>query len=119
MGSQLAEMLGQLQGRGRGGSMHIFDREPCFFGGNAIVVGGLRLAAGIALADKRLFPRAITACFNLPRNHEPGGNLAIAVAIRLRERDGRAAGRQTDIYRKAQAASRPNRSRVGTRTSRG
>jgi pyruvate dehydrogenase E1 component alpha subunit len=65
MGSLLAEMMGKLEGccRGRGGSMHIFDRERRFFGGNAIVGGGLPLAAGIALADKRLREGAITACF--------------------------------------------------------
>lgn len=61
----LAEMLGKLEGccRGRGGSMHIFSRAHRFFGGNAIVGGGLPLAAGIAMADKALRPGAITACF--------------------------------------------------------
>ena len=65
MGAVLAEMLGKVEGccRGRGGSMHIFDRQRRFFGGNAIVGGGLPLAAGIALADKALRPGAITACF--------------------------------------------------------
>ena len=65
MNGILAEMMGKLQGccRGRGGSMHLFDRERRFFGGNAIVGGGLPLAAGIALADRRLRPGAITACF--------------------------------------------------------
>jgi pyruvate dehydrogenase E1 component alpha subunit len=65
MGPLLAEMLGKVQGccRGRGGSMHVFDRERRFYGGNAIVGGGLPLAAGIALADRRLRPGAVTACF--------------------------------------------------------
>lgn len=65
MGAILAEMLGKVEGcsRGRGGSMHLFDRERRFFGGNAIVGGGLPLAAGIALADQRLRPGAVTACF--------------------------------------------------------
>ncbi len=65
MNAILAEMFGKLEGccRGRGGSMHIFDRRQRFFGGNAIVGGGLPLAAGIALADQRLRPGAITACF--------------------------------------------------------
>ena len=65
MGPLLAEMLGKAEGvcRGRGGSMHIFDRERRFFGGNAIVGGGLPLAVGIAMADKRLRPGAVTACF--------------------------------------------------------
>ncbi len=61
----MAEMFGKVEGtsRGRGGSMHIFDREHRFYGGNAIVGGGLPLAAGIAMADKELAPGAITACF--------------------------------------------------------
>lgn len=65
MDAILAEMLGKQQGccRGRGGSMHLFDQRRRFFGGNAIVGGGLPLAAGIALADKRLRSGAVTACF--------------------------------------------------------
>ena len=65
MGALLAEMLGQREGccGGRGGSMHLFDRDRRFFGGNAIVGGGLPLAAGIAMADQRLRPGAVTACF--------------------------------------------------------
>jgi pyruvate dehydrogenase E1 component alpha subunit len=61
----LAEMLGKAEGscRGRGGSMHLFSRAHRFFGGNAIVGGGLPLAAGIAMADKQLRPGAVTACF--------------------------------------------------------
>ncbi|MDY0107916.1 MAG: thiamine pyrophosphate-dependent enzyme, partial [Giesbergeria sp.] len=43
--------------------MHLFDRERRFFGGNAIVGGGLPLAVGIALADRQLRPGAVTACF--------------------------------------------------------
>jgi pyruvate dehydrogenase E1 component alpha subunit len=65
MDTLLAEMLGKLQGccRGRGGSMHLFDAARRFYGGNAIVGGGLPLAAGIALADQRLRPGTATACF--------------------------------------------------------
>ena len=65
MNAVMAEMLGKAEGcsRGRGGSMHLFDVERRFFGGNAIVGGGLPLAVGIALADQRLRPGAITACF--------------------------------------------------------
>jgi pyruvate dehydrogenase E1 component alpha subunit len=65
MAAITAEMLGKVEGcsRGRGGSMHLFDREHRFYGGNAIVGGGLPLAAGIAMADQRLRPGAVTACF--------------------------------------------------------
>jgi pyruvate dehydrogenase E1 component subunit alpha len=61
----MAEMLGKREGccRGRGGSMHIFDRAARFYGGNAIVGGGLPLAVGIALGDKMQGRPAITACF--------------------------------------------------------
>ena len=65
VGPIMAEMLGKLEGtcRGRGGSMHIFDRASRFHGGNAIVGGGLPLAVGIAIADKQLRPGAVTVCF--------------------------------------------------------
>jgi len=61
----MAEMLGKLEGccRGRGGSMHIFDRATRFFGGSAIVGGGLPLALGVALADRMEGRKAVTACF--------------------------------------------------------
>lgn len=65
MGGLMAEMFGKVGGcsRGRGGSMHFFDRERRFFGGNAIVGGGLPLAIGIAMADKEMRAGAVTACF--------------------------------------------------------
>ncbi|MBU0588811.1 MAG: pyruvate dehydrogenase (acetyl-transferring) E1 component subunit alpha [Gammaproteobacteria bacterium] len=61
----MAEMFGKQEGcsRGRGGSMHLFDRATRFYGGNAIVGGGLPLAAGLALADKMGKRQALTACF--------------------------------------------------------
>jgi len=65
MGPLMAEMLGKVEGcsRGRGGSMHFFDAATRFYGGNAIVGGGLPLAVGIAMADKALREGAVTACF--------------------------------------------------------
>jgi pyruvate dehydrogenase E1 component alpha subunit len=50
----MAEMYGKQEGcsRGRGGSMHLFDESVKFYGGNAIVAGGIPLAVGMALADK-------------------------------------------------------------------
>lgn len=40
-----------------------FDRESRFYGGNAIVGGGLPLAVGLALAEKMQGHAAIAACF--------------------------------------------------------
>ncbi|HEU5283178.1 MAG TPA: thiamine pyrophosphate-dependent enzyme, partial [Burkholderiales bacterium] len=63
--SVMAEMYGKQEGcsRGRGGSMHLFDAKLRFYGGNAIVGGGLPLAVGLALADKLTRRNLITACF--------------------------------------------------------
>ena len=65
MNALMAEMYGKLEGccRGRGGSMHVFDRTTRFYGGNAIVGGGLPLAVGTALGDKMLKRDAVTTCF--------------------------------------------------------
>jgi len=43
--------------------MHIFDVSRRFYGGNAIVGGGLPVAAGLALADKMARRDRVTACF--------------------------------------------------------
>jgi len=61
----MAEMYGKANGcsRGRGGSMHLFDVEKRFFGGNAIVAGGLPLAVGLALANKLQGRARATVCF--------------------------------------------------------
>jgi pyruvate dehydrogenase E1 component alpha subunit len=68
MNSAMAEMYGKVEGcsRGRGGSMHLFDAATRFYGGNAIVGGGLPLAVGLALADKMRGQgrqNRVTACF--------------------------------------------------------
>jgi pyruvate dehydrogenase E1 component alpha subunit len=64
-GAVMAEMYGKVEGcsRGRGGSMHLFDKRTRFYGGNAIVAGGIPLAVGIALADKLRGEHRVTACF--------------------------------------------------------
>jgi len=61
----MAEMFGRVDGcsGGRGGSMHLFEPDYRFYGGNAIVGGGLPLAVGLALADKSLGRNQVTACF--------------------------------------------------------
>ena len=43
--------------------MHIFDAATRFYGGNAIVGGGLPLAVGLALATKLAGKNDVTACF--------------------------------------------------------
>src|SRR5512134_3219246 len=64
-GAVMAEMYGKANGcsRGRGGSMHMFDVSRRFYGGHAIVGGGLPLAVGLALADKMQGRRRVTVCF--------------------------------------------------------
>ena len=61
----MAEMYGKREGcsRGRGGSMHLFDAARRFYGGQAIVGGGLPLAAGLALASSLRKESRVTACF--------------------------------------------------------
>jgi pyruvate dehydrogenase E1 component beta subunit/2-oxoisovalerate dehydrogenase E1 component len=65
MDAVMAEMYGKAEGcsRGRGGSMHLFDAATRFYGGNAIVGGGLPLAVGLALAEKMQRRDGIAACF--------------------------------------------------------
>ncbi len=50
----MAELYGKITGssKGKGGSMHIFDREHNFLGGHGIVGGQISLGAGIAMAEK-------------------------------------------------------------------
>jgi pyruvate dehydrogenase E1 component alpha subunit len=124
MGELMAEMFGKVEGcsRGRGGSMHFFDRARRFYGGNAIVGGGMPLAIGIAMADKQLRPGAVTACFfgegaagegefhesmnlaelwDLPVLFVCENNLyAMGVPLEI-------ADAETDIYRKAAAYRTP------------
>jgi len=64
-GPLMAELYGKANGcsRGHGGSMHFFDLARRFYGGYAIVGGGLPIAVGLALADAlRRRPR-VTVCF--------------------------------------------------------
>lgn len=61
----MAELYGKAEGcsSGRGGSMHLYDKETNFYGGSAIVANGLPMAVGIAFAYKRQQKDAIACCF--------------------------------------------------------
>lgn len=50
----MAELYGKVTGvsKGKGGSMHMFDKEVGFMGGHGIVGGQVPLGAGIAFAEK-------------------------------------------------------------------
>jgi TPP-dependent pyruvate/acetoin dehydrogenase alpha subunit len=65
MDALMAEMYGKREGccGGRGGSMHVFDIRTRFYGGNAIVAGGLPLATGLALAERMSGRSGVAACF--------------------------------------------------------
>ena len=65
MNAIMAEMYGKQEGcsRGRGGSMHLFDAARRFYGGSAIVAGGIPLAVGLALADRMQGRSRVSVCF--------------------------------------------------------
>ena len=118
--SIMAELYGKVEGcsRGRGGSMHLFDAKTRFYGGSAIVGGGLPLAVGMALADKMQNKNRVTVCifgdgavaegefheslnlaslWNLPILFVCENNsYAMGTALKLTQSE-------TDIYKKAQS----------------
>lgn len=61
----MAELFGKVTGcsKGKGGSMHMFDKERNFFGGHGIVGGQIPLGAGIAFADKYRGEKLVTLCY--------------------------------------------------------
>lgn len=64
-GEVMAELCGKKSGvsKGKGGSMHLFDRRHGFLGGHAIVGGQIPLATGVAFAEKYLRKPSVTLCF--------------------------------------------------------
>ncbi len=60
----MAELFGKTTGtsKGKGGSMHYFDKERNLFGGHGIVGGQIGLGAGIAFADKYRGEDHVTMC---------------------------------------------------------
>jgi pyruvate dehydrogenase E1 component alpha subunit len=61
----MAELFGKRDGvsHGKGGSMHLFDKNRRFLGGTAIVGGGLPLAAGVGFAINYRDENAVCLCF--------------------------------------------------------
>src|SRR6478609_7267527 len=68
-GMELAPLFAELYGkatgcsRGKGGSMHFFDKEKNFFGGHAIVAGHIPLATGLGWAAKYRKEDRVVLCY--------------------------------------------------------
>ena len=67
--------------------MHLFDANRRFYGGNAIVGGGLPIAVGLALAEKMQTSDRVACCFfgegavaegEFHESYESGGPLEVA-----------------------------------------
>ncbi len=61
----MAELYGKTTGvvKGKGGSMHMFDKEVGYFGGHGIVGGQIGLGAGIGFAEKYKGTKNVCLCF--------------------------------------------------------
>jgi pyruvate dehydrogenase E1 component alpha subunit len=61
----MAELFAKETGisKGKGGSMHIFDKERGFFGGHGIVGGQIPLGVGIAFAEKYNKTKNLCMCY--------------------------------------------------------
>jgi len=61
----MAELFGRIDGvvRGKGGSMHLFDRNVNFLGGHGIVGGHVPIAAGVGFAIKYRGGDQVCLCF--------------------------------------------------------
>lgn len=61
----MAELYGKATGssKGKGGSMHIFDKEKNFVGGHGIVGGQIPLGAGLGFAEKYNGTKNLCICF--------------------------------------------------------
>ncbi|NJL14475.1 MAG: pyruvate dehydrogenase (acetyl-transferring) E1 component subunit alpha [Microscillaceae bacterium] len=64
-GKVMAELFGKATGvsRGKGGSMHMFDKEHNFIGGHGIVGGQIPLGAGLAFAEKYQKTGKLCICY--------------------------------------------------------
>src|SRR5216117_1235440 len=61
----MAELFGRVDGlsKGKGGSMHLFDKEHNFLGGHAIVGAHLPIAAGVGFAIKYRGGDQVVLCY--------------------------------------------------------
>ncbi|MCS6821737.1 MAG: pyruvate dehydrogenase (acetyl-transferring) E1 component subunit alpha [Microscillaceae bacterium] len=61
----MAELFAKATGcsKGKGGSMHLFDKERNFLGGHGIVGGQIPLGAGIAFAEQYLGTKNVCICY--------------------------------------------------------
>ena len=64
-GVVMAELFGKVTGcsRGKGGSMHLFDVDKHYYGGNGIVGAHIPVATGAALALKYRGEAGVALCF--------------------------------------------------------
>lgn len=64
-GEIMAELYGKQSGvsKGKGGSMHLFDKRRRFLGGYAVVGAQIPVAVGVAFASKYLKQSRVTICF--------------------------------------------------------
>ncbi len=61
----MAELFGRIDGvsKGKGGSMHLFDRNTNFLGGHGIVAGHIPIATGVGFAIKYRGGDQVCLCF--------------------------------------------------------
>lgn len=61
----MAEMFGKITGccKGKGGSMHLFDKQHHMYGGHAIVAGQCPMAVGLAFAIQYLGEPKVCVCY--------------------------------------------------------
>ncbi|WP_370088492.1 pyruvate dehydrogenase (acetyl-transferring) E1 component subunit alpha [Ekhidna sp.] len=64
-GRVMAELYGKATGvsKGKGGSMHMFDKEVNFMGGHGIVGGQIPLGAGIGFAEQYKGTKNLCICY--------------------------------------------------------